>query len=82
PSFLKTSEPMGAPTYSEHIAQEIDLEVRRMIEEQGRRVRALLSSIRGVMLQGAEKLLQDEVMTGEELKALLSAQKEEPSISR
>ena len=53
-----------------------------MIEEQGRRVRALLSSIRGVMLQGAEKLLQDEVMSGEELKALLSAQKEEPSISR
>lgn len=80
PSFLKSVEPQGAPTYSEHIAQEIDLEVRRMIEEQGSRVRELLSSLRPVMLKGAEKLLKDEVMSGEELKALLGVSQEEPSV--
>ncbi len=77
PSFLKTAEPQGPPTYSEHTAQEIDAEVRRMIEEQGNRVRELLCSLKPVLLAGAEKLLKDEVMTGEELKALLPMKKEE-----
>jgi cell division protease FtsH len=77
PSFLKTAEPQGPPTYSEHTAQEIDAEVRRMIEEQGNRVRELLRSLKPVLLAGAEKLLKDEVMTGEELKALLPLKKEE-----
>lgn len=80
PSFLKPNEPLGAPTYSEHIAQEIDLEVRRMIEEQASRVRDLLSSLKPVMLKGAEKLLKDEVMSGEELKALLGVPREELSV--
>jgi cell division protease FtsH len=77
PSFLKTAEPQGPPTYSEHTAQEIDSEVRRMIEEQGNRVRELLGSLKPVLLRGAEKLLKDEVMTGDELKALLPSKKEE-----
>jgi len=32
-TFMTTTELHAAPTYAEHTAQEIDLEVRRLIEE-------------------------------------------------
>jgi cell division protease FtsH len=78
PTFLKNMESHSPPTYSEHTAQQIDQEVRRLIDEQGNRVRELLTRLRPVLLIGAEKLLKAEVMMGEELKALLHAQHEEP----
>ena len=68
----------GAPTYSEHTAKEIDLEVRRLIDEQGIRVREILIKLQPVLLTAAEKLLSKEVMTGEELQALLTHKQEEP----
>jgi ATP-dependent Zn protease len=52
--------------------------VRRLIEEQGNRARELLTRLRPVLLIGAENLLKAEVMTGEELKALLHTKQEEP----
>jgi cell division protease FtsH len=78
PTFLKNMESHAPPTYSEHTAQQIDQEVRRLIDEQGNRARELLTRLRPVLLTGAETLLKAEVMTGEELKALLHAQEEEP----
>jgi cell division protease FtsH len=78
PTFLKNMESHFPPTYSEHTAQQIDQEVRRLIDEQGNRVRELLTRLRPVLLIGAEKLLKAEVMMGEELKALLHTQQEEP----
>jgi cell division protease FtsH len=78
PTFLKNMESHSPPTYSEHTAQQIDQEVRRLIDEQGNRVRELLTRLRPVLLIGAEKLLKAEVMMGEELKALLHTQQEEP----
>jgi len=78
PTFLKNMEAHATPTYSEHTAQQVDQEVRRLIEEQGIRVRELLTRLRPVLLTGAENLLKAEVMTGEELKALLQAKQEEP----
>jgi cell division protease FtsH len=78
PTFLKNMESHAPPTYSEHTAQQIDQEVRRLIDEQGNRARELLTRLRPVLLMGAETLLKAEVMTGEELKALLHAQEEEP----
>ncbi len=74
PTFLNINESHSSQNYSEHTAEEIDLEVRRLIEEQGTKVRALLVSLQGVLLAGAEQLLKTEVMTGEELRALLPAQ--------
>ncbi|MCA9451369.1 MAG: ATP-dependent zinc metalloprotease FtsH, partial [Nitrospira sp.] len=41
PTFLKNMESHATPTYSEHTAQQVDQEVRRLIEEQGNRVREL-----------------------------------------
>jgi cell division protease FtsH len=76
PTFLKNMEAHATPTYSEHTAQQVDQEVRRLIEEQGNRVRGLLTELRPVLLTGAENLLKAEVMTGEELKALLHGKQE------
>lgn len=78
PTFLKNMESHTPPTYSEHTAQQIDQEVRRLIDEQGNRARDLLTRLRPVLLMGAETLLKAEVMTGDQLKALLHAQQEEP----
>jgi cell division protease FtsH len=78
PNFLKHMEGHSAPTYSEHTAQQVDQEVRRLIEEQGIRVRELLTKLRPVLLTGAETLLKAEIMMGEELMALLHAKEEEP----
>ena len=78
PTFLKNMEAHATPTYSEHTAQQVDQEVRRLIEEQGTRVRELLTRLQPVLLTGAENLLKAEVMTGEELKALLHAKQEQP----
>ncbi|WP_447962435.1 ATP-dependent zinc metalloprotease FtsH [Nitrospira sp. Ecomares 2.1] len=77
PNFLKSMEGHSAPTYSEHTAQQVDQEVRRLIEEQGIRVRELLTRLRPVLLTGAETLLKAEIMMGEELMALLHAKEEE-----
>ena len=76
--FLKTTEPHAAPTYSEHTAQAVDVEVRRLIEEQGQRVKALLVTLQPVLLSAAQQLLTREVMTGEELQDLLSHSAHEP----
>jgi cell division protease FtsH len=78
PTFLKNMEQHSTPTYSEHTAQYIDQEVRRLIDEQAIRVRELLGKLKPVLLKGADKLLKAEIMTGEELKTLLHAKQEEP----
>ncbi len=71
PAFLTSNEAPTAPTYSEHTAEEIDKEVRRLIEDQGSRVKTLLTNLESVLIRGAEQLLEAEVMTGQELRALL-----------
>lgn len=78
PTFMPTAEGYSAATYSEKTAQEIDSEVRRLIDEQGQRVQAMLAKLQPVLLSAAEQLLSAEVMTGEELQALLPQKQEEP----
>ena len=65
-------------TYSEKTAQEIDSEVRRLIDEQGQRVRAMLVKLHPVLLSAAQQLLTAEVMTGEELQDLVTQHQKEP----
>jgi cell division protease FtsH len=76
--FLQTAETYSPGTYSEQTAQEIDSEVRRLIDEQGQRVRTLLTTLKPVLLSAAEQLLAREVMTGDELQAFLTHKQEEP----
>lgn len=78
PTFMPSAETYSAPTYSEKTAQEIDSEVRRLIDEQGQRVRTLIAKLHPVLLSAAQQLLTKEVMTGDELQALLTHKHEEP----
>ena len=80
PTFLPTAESSSNGTYSEKTAQEIDSEVRRLIDEQGQRVRILLAKLCPVLVSAANQLLTAEVMTGEELQTFLTHQPEEPIV--
>ena len=57
--------------YSEETAREIDCEVRRIIDEQYDRVKGLLKEKQPALIEGAKLLLEREVITGPELKAIL-----------
>ena len=76
PAFFNPNEASSSATYSEQTAREIDEEVRSFIDQQGTRVRALLTKLKPVLIAGAEKLLAEEVMTGDDLRSLLVSMKE------
>ena len=57
--------------YSEETAREIDCEVRRIIDEQYDRVRWLLAEKKRALVEGAKVLLEREVISGSELKAIM-----------
>ncbi|HSB72464.1 MAG TPA: ATP-dependent zinc metalloprotease FtsH [Candidatus Methylomirabilis sp.] len=63
----------GAP-YSETTAREIDEEVKRIVDETERRVQDLLTQRKSQLQAVAQRLLQKEVLDGEELRALLDGQ--------
>ena len=64
--------------YSEKIAEEIDDEVRRLIEEAQDRARAILTEHRDVLDKLATVLLEVETLEGEELTRLLESDPSEP----
>lgn len=57
--------------YSEETARRIDEAVRRLIEEQYARVKALLEEKRGVLERVAETLLERETLTAEEFQKVV-----------
>jgi cell division protease FtsH len=59
--------------YSEEKAGAIDVEVERILEEVHTKVRRILTERRGVLDQIARRLLEKEVMDGDELRALVGA---------
>jgi cell division protease FtsH len=56
--------------YSEVTAHMIDKEIRHIIDEQYQRALGILKSKRDILERAAEKLLESEVIEGDELKAL------------
>ena len=70
--FLRPNQTQGGGDYSESTAQEIDAEVRRIIEEQYTRVTTLLTAQQNTLRDAAEVLLQKEVISGDELRAIAS----------
>ncbi|NGZ07995.1 MAG: ATP-dependent metallopeptidase FtsH/Yme1/Tma family protein [Nitrospira sp. LK70] len=73
PQFLQLPIASEKGDYSEETAREIDCEVRRIIDEQYGRVRRLLEEKKTTLQQGAQLLLEREVITGAELKTILEA---------
>jgi cell division protease FtsH len=70
--FLHMGQPAASGDYSEQTAHAIDCEVRRIIDEQYDRVHALLEERLEALRQAASRLLQREVMSGEELRDIVT----------
>ena len=66
--------------YSEETAREIDQEVRRFIDGQTTRVKDLLTKLKPVLQEAAQKLLAAEVMTGDDLRVLLEGGKKKTGL--
>ncbi|MDH4344686.1 MAG: cell division protein FtsH, partial [Nitrospira sp.] len=71
PQFLQLPIASEKGDYSEETAREIDCEVRRIIDEQYGRVKRMLEDKKAILRQGATLLLEREVITGAELKAIM-----------
>jgi cell division protease FtsH len=70
--FLEQTGPRTPGDYSEETAREVDCEVRRVIDVQRNRAMEYLTKLKSVLIEGARLLLEKEVITGEDLKALLT----------
>jgi cell division protease FtsH len=71
PLMMQIQAPQEKGDYSEETAREIDCEVRRIIDEQYERVKRLLAERKAALLEGAKKLLDQEVISGADLKAIM-----------
>ena len=76
PSFLPNgmAHAFGhARDYAERTAEAVDVEVRRILDEQHERVRAILAGRRAALERLGKVLLEREILEGDELRALLAA---------
>jgi cell division protease FtsH len=71
PVMMQIQAPQEKGDYSEETAREIDCEVRRIIDEQYERVKRLLTERKTALLEGAKRLLEQEVISGSELKVIM-----------
>ena len=71
PQFVQIQAPQEKGDYSEQTAREIDCEVRRIMDEQYDRVKGLLEAERTALVAGAKVLLEKEVISGADLKAIM-----------
>jgi cell division protease FtsH len=71
PLLMQIQAPQEKGDYSEETAREIDCEVRRIIDEQYDRVRWLLAEKKRALLEGAQVLLEREVISGSDLKTIM-----------
>ncbi len=71
PLLLQIQAPQEKGDYSEETAREIDCEVRRIVDEQFERVKRLLAERKAALLEGAKRLLDQEVISGADLKAIM-----------
>ena len=74
PQFVQIQAPQEKGDYSEETAREIDCEVRRIVDEQYERVKRLLGERKAALQEGAKLLLEREVISGTDLKAIMEKQ--------
>ena len=70
-TFLKQFDSASSDHYSEDTAREIDREVRQIIETQQNRAREILKVYFEKLVEAAKVLIDREVITGEELRAIV-----------
>lgn len=72
PLFMETVLPPGTKDYSEATAQEIDREVKVLVERAHKRAREILEQRRDTLEKVAQVLLAKEVLEGDELRQFLN----------
>jgi cell division protease FtsH len=77
--FLDIPMPQERGLYSEDTAQTIDAEVKRILDEAHTTARRILTDNRGALETVTRRLLEVEVMEGEELRRLLEARMPTPA---
>jgi cell division protease FtsH len=70
--FLQNGQAQGSADYSDDIAREIDLEVRAIVDRQYERTTGILKANADNLHKAAGVLLTKEVITGEELSAIVT----------
>ncbi len=79
--FLPGAQPMVEQIHSENTIREIDLEIKRLIDEASATVHEVLVSRREVLDHMSRELMEFEVMDAERLKRILGAHRTSPQIS-
>jgi cell division protease FtsH len=77
-AFIEAPMMSGRRDYSEEKASAIDAEVEKIIERMHDRVRRILTEQRPILDELAHRLLEKEVVDGEELQALLASHAHAP----
>jgi len=73
PLFLPGAEDFRERNYSEQTAREIDLEIKRIIEESVEKTRHILETRRKALVALAERLIEKEVIDNAELREIIEA---------
>ena len=82
PMFLARRRRRRRPHYSEQTAREIDVEVRKIIDDATGEVREVLLARAGALEAVARRLMEKEVMDGAELRQMLEQYGPGPSAPR
>ncbi|MFN0199265.1 MAG: ATP-dependent zinc metalloprotease FtsH [Planctomycetaceae bacterium] len=78
--FLGTSITTSEQQHSEDTIREIDLEIKRIIDESATTVEEIISSRREILEHMAKRLIETEVMDADQLKEILDQYKTGPQI--
>lgn len=79
-AFISGGEMPSAPMHSEHTARQIDLEVKRILDEGLEKVRRILHSRRDTLEALAEQLLEKETIDSDELQEIVEKTSPQPKI--
>ncbi|MFQ5617032.1 MAG: ATP-dependent metallopeptidase FtsH/Yme1/Tma family protein, partial [Anaerolineales bacterium] len=77
--FLPGAPPTATKAYSEETAKHIDSEVKTTVDQAHARVRQILSEKKTALEHLARRLLEQEVLEGDELRALLTPESVAPT---
>jgi cell division protease FtsH len=79
-AFIPGGDMPSAPMHSEHTAQQIDLEVKRVLDEGLEKARRILESRRDTLEALTEKLLEKETIDSDELQEIADQTSPQPKI--
>jgi cell division protease FtsH len=80
PAFLPGADGFEARKFSEQTAREIDVEVRKIIDDSIAEVRSILQGRKAALEAVARRLIEQEVMDGADLRALIDAHEPGPRL--